>query len=76
MREGAASVPRQQTFTKDNVVVFVDGTLFMKVVNSHQSCYAIDQPLNSLFNQAQGLVRAQVAPSSLSFCHQLCRCTL
>ncbi len=61
-REGAASVPRQQTFTKDNVVVYVEGTLFMKVVNSYKSCYAIDQPLNSLIIAAQALVRAQVLP--------------
>lgn len=60
LREGAAAVPRQQTFTKDNVVVYVEGTLFMKVVNSYKSCYAIDQPLNSLIIAAQALVRAQV----------------
>ena len=55
-------MPRQQTFTKDNVVVYVEGTLFMKVVNSYKSCYAIDQPLNSLIIAAQALVRAQVLP--------------
>ncbi len=53
-------MPRQQTFTKDNVIVYVEGTLFMKVVDSHKSCYAIDQPLNSLIIAAQALVRSQV----------------
>jgi regulator of protease activity HflC (stomatin/prohibitin superfamily) len=60
MREGAAAVPKQQTFTKDNVVVFIEGTLFMKVVDSHKSCYSIDQPLQSITIAAQALVRAQV----------------
>ena len=60
MREGQAVVGRQQTFTKDNVVVFIEGTLFMKIIDSHKSCYAIDQPLQSLTIAAQALVRAQV----------------
>jgi regulator of protease activity HflC (stomatin/prohibitin superfamily) len=60
MREGQAAVGRQQTFTKDNVVVFIEGTLFMKITDSHKSCYAIDQPLQSLTIAAQALVRAQV----------------
>ncbi len=63
MREGAAAVPKQQTFTKDNVVVYIEGTLFMKVVDSYKSCYAIDQPLQSLTIAAQALVRAQVPPT-------------
>jgi regulator of protease activity HflC (stomatin/prohibitin superfamily) len=53
-------VPKQQTFTKDNVVVFIEGTLFMKIVDSYKSCYAIDQPLQSLIIASQALVRAQV----------------
>ncbi len=60
LREGAAAVPKQQTFTKDNVVVHLEGTLFMKVVDSYKSCYAIDQPLQSLTIAAQALVRSQV----------------
>ncbi len=53
-------MPKQQTFTKDNVVVYLEGTLFMKVVDSYKSCYAIDQPLQSLTIAAQALVRSQV----------------
>jgi len=53
-------VPKQQAFTKDNVMVHLEGTLFMKVVDSYKSCYAIDQPLQSLTIAAQALVRSQV----------------
>ncbi len=67
MREGAAVVPKQQTFTKDNVVVHIEGTLFMKVVDSYKSCYAIDQPLQSLTIAAQALVRAQVPSAPCTF---------
>jgi regulator of protease activity HflC (stomatin/prohibitin superfamily) len=49
-------VPKQHAITKDNVQVGVDGTIFIKITNVKDSCYKVDQPLNSILNLAQVLI--------------------
>ncbi len=55
----ALQVPKQHAITKDNVQVGVDGTIFIKITNVKDSCYKVDQPLNSILNLAQ--VRSRLA---------------
>jgi hypothetical protein len=39
------------------VQVGVDGTIFIKITNVKDSCYKVDQPLNSILNLAQVAAR-------------------
>jgi len=65
LREDQGAVPKQHAITKDNVQVGVDGTIFIKITNVKASCYNVDQPLNSILNLAQSIMRKEVGSMAL-----------
>eukprot|EP00662_Eupelagonemidae_sp_cell21_P018502 gene18502-45564_t len=47
-REQAHEIPNQSAITADNVVVQIDGILFMRIVDAKAASYNIENPIYNL----------------------------
>ncbi len=65
MREQVLDIPAQQCITKDNVQVYVDGIVFLKVEEAHKASYGIGDYIVAAIGLAQTTMRSEIGKLEL-----------
>ncbi len=60
MREGMVPIPNLHAYTKDNVPVLVNGTLFYKPVDAEKACYEVSDFKDAIAKTGESCFRAVV----------------
>lgn len=55
----------QNAITKDNVMVTIAGTLYVKFIDSYKASYGADEPKSAIIQHAQSSMRAQIGSMTL-----------
>lgn len=65
VKEQSYMIPSQSATTLDNVIVEIDGIVFLRVVDSYKASYNVDNPIYNLINLAQTVLRSEISRLSL-----------
>ena len=65
LKEFAVDVIKQQTITKDNVAVSIDGVLYIRIIDPKAASYGIENMLFAITQLAQTTMRAEIGKLSL-----------
>lgn len=65
LKEDAMDIPEQECITRDNVMVGVDGVLYMKIVDAERASYGIANLPFALIQLAQTTLRSEIGKLDL-----------
>ncbi len=65
MREQVLDIPAQQCITKDNVQVYVDGIVYLRVEEAHKASYGIGDYIAAAIGLAQTTMRSEIGKLEL-----------
>jgi regulator of protease activity HflC (stomatin/prohibitin superfamily) len=64
-KEQGIVIPHQSSVTRDNVIVSIDGVLFLRIVDTVKASYNIENPLFNVTNLAQTTMRSEIGKIAL-----------
>lgn len=65
LKEKTRSFPHQKAITKDGLQIFLECTLYDRIINPYQYCFGVDEPDKALEAMAMSLIRCEIGKLTL-----------